>query len=52
VLDVYEYRGRWKVTVQALQGRPFPETNAWYDTWYSDMRNMQLAFLQDVMVVY
>ena len=42
VLDVYTYWGRQKVTVQALRGEPFPHTNMWYHTWYSDTCNTHL----------
>ena len=52
VLRVYEYGGRPKATVQALQGRPFPETNTWSDTWYSDTRHLQAVFLQEVTLIY
>lgn len=52
VLAVCEYWGRQMVTVQALRGRPFPHTNTWYHTGYSDMRKMQMTFLRDVTLVY
>lgn len=52
VVDIYEYWGRCMVTVQALQGEPFPHTNTWHQTWYSDTRNTHLAFVQDVTLVY
>lgn len=52
VLGVYEYWGRCMVTVQALEGEPFPHTNTWYHTWYSNKRHTHKAFLQDVTLVY
>ena len=52
VLDVYAYYERKMARVQAIQGRPFPETNAWYHDWYTNRRNFHLAFLQDVTLVY
>lgn len=52
VLDIYEYWGRQMVTVQALEGEPFPHTNTWYHTWHSDTRNTHLVFLQDMTLVY
>lgn len=52
LLDFYEYWGRQMVTVQALEGEPFPHTNSWYDTWYSNIRNLHSVFLKDVRLVY
>ena len=52
ILNFYEYCGRQKATVQALNGNPFLETNTWYHTWYSNTRNVQLAFLWDVTLMY
>jgi hypothetical protein len=52
VLDVYEYCGRQMITAQALQGRPFFETNAWFHTWCNDQRTTPSVFLQDMTLVY
>lgn len=39
-------------TVQALDGKPFPHTNMWSHTWYSDTCNSHLAALKDIQVIY
>ena len=52
VLRIYAYAGRSMVTVQALQGKPFLETNMWFYTWCTDIRNTLLAFLNNVTLNY
>ena len=52
VLVIYKYAGRPMATVQAVQGKPFLETNMWFHTWNTDKRSLQLAFLKDVTFLY
>ena len=52
VVEVYEYWGRPMASVQALEGQPFLETNAWFHTWCSATRSLQISFLQDVRLMY
>ena len=52
VLDIYKYWGRKMARVEALQGKPFRETNLWRDTLYADRRNVQVCYLRDIALVY
>ena len=52
ILRIYAYAGQSMAAVQALDGKPFLETNAWFHTWNTDQRNVQLVFLRNIILVY